>query len=70
MKNEIQTLVNMLFWEKYVDVISESNHMELFGEFKKVLTAILPSVTFIYVPSQCLNLHSTVFVVDSITFRV
>lgn len=70
MKNEIQILVNTLFWEKYIDVISEANYKEFVNEFYKCLEVMISSVDFIVHPEKALDLHSTVFVVKKISIII
>lgn len=70
MKNEIQTLVNTLFWEKYVDSISEHNHKECVREFHKSLGVICPSVIFYIDTEKAMTLHAVVFVVKNIIIKL
>jgi len=70
MKNEIQILVNTLFWEKYIDVITKENYKELVNEFYKALEVMISSASFEVKIGNALDPHSVVFVVRKISINI
>ena len=74
MKNQLELLINMLFWEKYVDTISKENAEELIIEFCKVIQVTMPSVELVTNESAWIEmktpLHFKLFSIKKITIQI